>query len=192
MDPVARLATHMKRFIPMQPSDVAALEKYMEPVNASKKENLVEALQPCKYHYFVVEGCLRMYFFNEKGDEQTIQFALEDWWITDHAAYSQGVDSLFYIQAIEASTLLAIDRQAQENLFSKVPLAERYFRLIYERAYAAAQYRMRVRHDYSGEDTYLMFKKSYPAFVDRVPQYMLASYLGITPEYLSVIKKRHA
>jgi len=192
MNDTDRLINHMKRFVPIQLSDTTALQKYLHSVKASKKENLVEALQPCKYHYFVVEGCLRLYFFNEKGDEQTIQFALEDWWITDHAAFSKGVNTLFYIQAIEPSTLLAIDHPAQEELFREVPLAERYFRLIYERAYAASQYRMRIRHDYSGEQNYLTFKKSFPAFADRVPQYMLASYLGITPEYLSVIKKRHA
>lgn len=192
MEPIHRLVKHLERFVPIQESDVALLQKHIGSVRVSKKEHLVEPLQPCTDHYFVVEGCLRMYFFNEKGDEQTVQFAIENWWITDHAAFMQGGDSLFCIQAVEQSTLLTLNRQVQEELLQKIPSMERYFRIIYQRAYAAAQYRMRVRQDYSGEDIYLSFKKSYPDFVDRVPQYMLASYLGITPEYLSAVKKRHA
>ncbi|MEJ1240925.1 Crp/Fnr family transcriptional regulator [Chryseolinea sp. T2] len=192
MDPITRLVNHLQRFVPFSEKDIPALKEHLGTLHVGKKEHLVEPLQPCNEHYFVVEGCLRMYFFNEKGDEQTVQFAIEDWWITDHAAYTQGVDSHFCIQAVESSTVLTVNRKIQEDLFRALPALERYFRIIYQRAFAAAQYRMRVRQDYSGEDTYLMFKKSYPDFVDRVPQYMLASYLGITPEYLSVVKKRHA
>ncbi|MGC3943679.1 MAG: Crp/Fnr family transcriptional regulator [Chryseolinea sp.] len=191
MEPIDVLISHLKRFVPFHETEASILRKYLGTLHVGKKEHLVETLQPCPYHYFVVEGCLRMYFFNEKGDEQTVQFAIENWWMTDHSAYTQGNDSLFCIQAIEPSTLLTINRQLQEELFKVMPSLERYFRIIYQRAYAAAQYRMRVRQDYSGEDTYLMFKKSFPDFVDRIPQYMLASYLGITPEYLSVVKKRH-
>lgn len=192
MQPLLRLVNHMKRFVSFDEKDTDTLAKFLETITVAKKQHLVEPLQPCRYHYFVAQGCLRMYFFNEKGDEQTIQFAIEDWWITDHAAYSQGVNSTFYIQSIEAGTLLALDNRREEKLIGALPVMERYFRIIYQRAYAAAQHRMRVRHDHSGEDTYLLFKKGYPDFVDRVPQYMLASYLGITPEYLSTVKKRHA
>jgi len=186
------LIQHMQKFVTVTDDDTDVLKQYLKVVTVSKKEHLVETLQPCKHHYFVVSGCLRMYFFNEKGDEQTIQFAIEDWWMTDHSAFHRGADSQFCIQAVEASTLLALHFEDQNPLFEHCLGAERYFRLIYQRAYAASQHRMKVNYDSSGEDTYLRFKKNYPHFVDRVPQYMLASFLGITPEYLSTVKKRHA
>lgn len=192
MEPVTVLVQHLQRFIPFQHSDTSVLNKYLKTIQARKKEHLVGSLQPCNDHYFVVKGCLRMYFFNDKGDEQTVQFAIENWWMTDHSSFMQGTDSLFSIQAVESSSLLALNRSVQEDLFCEIPSMERYFRIIYQRAYAASQFRMRVRQDFSGEETYLGFRKSYPDFVDRVPQYMLASYLGITPEYLSAVKKRHS
>jgi CRP/FNR family transcriptional regulator, anaerobic regulatory protein len=187
-----QLIRHMQKFIALTDSESSLLPPYLKVVNVGKKEHLMETWQPCKYHYFVVSGCLRMYFFNQKGDEQTIQFAIEDWWMTDHSAFNNGSESLFCIQAVEPSTVLALHCESQDLLFERFPGAERYFRLIYQRAFAAAQHRMKVHFDNSGEDTYLMFKKRYPAFADRVPQNMLASFLGISPEYLSVVKKRHA
>jgi CRP/FNR family transcriptional regulator len=186
-----QLIRHMQKFVALTEDDAAMLQPYLKLVNVGKKEHLVETLQPCKYHYFVVNGCLRMYFFNEKGDEQTIQFAIEDWWMTDHSAFHQGLNSQFCIQAVEPCTLLALHHEDQDKLFDRLPRAERYFRFIYQRAYAASQHRMKIHYDYSREESYLMFKKNYPYFVDRVPQYMLASFLGITPEYLSAVKKRH-
>jgi len=188
---IERLVRHIQKFVSLTDNDASLLEQYLNPINVGKKEHLLETLCPCRYHYYVVRGCLRMYFFNEKGDEQTIQFAIEDWWMTDHTAFNLGLESQYCIQAVEPSVLLAIHYDNQYNLFDRIPAVERYFRLIYQRAYAASQHRMKVRYDYSGEDTYLMFKKNYPDFVDRVPQYMLASFLGITPEYLSAVKKRH-
>jgi len=187
-----QLIHHMQRFVALTDDDAGALEPYLKLMNVGKKEHLLETLQPCKYHYFVASGCLRMYFFNEKGDEQTIQFAIEDWWMTDHSAFHRGANSQFCIQAVEPSTLLALHYEDQDQLFDRLPGVERYFRLLYQRAYAASQHRTKVHYDNSGEVTYLMFKKKYPYFVDRVPQYMLASFLGITPEYLSAIKKRNA
>lgn len=192
MEPVTVLVQHLQRFVRFQQQDIAVLNKYLRTIQARKKEHLIGSLQPCNDHYFVVKGCLRMYFFKDKGDEQTVQFAIENWWMTDHSAFMQGTESLFCIQAVESCTLLALNRAVQEDLFLEIPCMERYFRIIYQIAYAASQFRMRVRQDYSGEETYLNFRKSYPDFADRVPQYMLASYLGITPEYLSAVKKRHS
>ena len=131
---------------------------------------------------------MRGYFINEKGGEQTSQFALENWWITDFMAFDQQRASHFFVQAVEDSDVISLTRNGQDILLSKVPQLERYFRLVVQRSYAASQLRIKYLFSQSGEERYKHFNESFPEFVQRVPQYMLASYLGFTPEFLSKIR----
>jgi CRP-like cAMP-binding protein len=111
--------------------------------------------------------------------------------MTDNLAFLAQGQSSFAIQAIEKSEVLAISYEAQEKMLSQFPQMERYFRKVYEKSFAASQIRIKYINDYSREEIYLYFAKVQSAFLQRVPQYMLASYLGFTPEYLSEIKKKH-
>lgn len=153
-----------------------------------KKENLLEKGDVCKANYFVVKGCLRLFFINEKGSEQTVQFAMEDWWLSDYTSFSMQAPATFYIQAVEKTTVLSITHTQQEKLLERYPQLERYFRLIHQRAHAASQFRIRGLYSLSREEAYYVFCERYPEFVNRVPQYLLASFLGLTPEYLSEIR----
>jgi CRP-like cAMP-binding protein len=155
-----------------------------------KKENLLVEGQICKYHYFVLSGCLRKFFVNEKGNEQTTEFAIENWWITDHIAFEHRLPTEFYIQAVENSDILYIDNDSQEKLLTEFPKMERYFRFIYQRAFAAAQMRIKYLHTFSKEEFYNHLIEKHPEFVQRIPQYLIASYLGFTPEYLSEIRSK--
>ncbi|HTG67612.1 MAG TPA: hypothetical protein VL859_14685, partial [Flavobacterium sp.] len=112
------------------------------------------------------------------------------WWITDNIAYEHGLATSFYIQAVENSKIISIDRDAQEQLLEKFPKMERYFRFIYQRAYAASQMRIKYLYDFSKEEFYEHLCKSQPEFVQRIPQYLIASFLGFSPEYLSEIRKK--
>jgi len=132
-----------------------------------------------------------MFFVNEKGVEQTIQFALENWWISDYTSFSSQKPSGFYIQSVEKTELLVLDHAKQEAMLKAVPGMERYFRLVHQRAHAASQFRFRFFYEYSREKLYTEFIRQFPAFVQRIPQYLLASYLGFTPEYLSELRKKH-
>lgn len=131
-----------------------------------------------------------MYFLKENGTEQTLSFALEQWWITDFTAFQNQRSSAYSIQAVEASEVLSIDFRDFEDLLRDFPVLERYFRLIHQRAHAAAQTRIRLLYELSREDLYRYFASQYPEFVQRVPQYLLASFLGFSPEYLSEIRKK--
>jgi CRP-like cAMP-binding protein len=133
---------------------------------------------------------LRLFFINEKGIEQTIQFALENWWLSDYTAFSSQSPSGFYIQAIEKSEIYALDFTVQEELFQQFPQMESYFRIVHQRAHAAAQFRIKMLYNFSREELYHHFNNSYPEFVQRIPQYLLASFLGFTPEYLSEIRNK--
>ncbi len=185
------LKKHIGKYIKMDNLDLENILEYFQDVTIKKKENLLAEGQVCKANYFVVKGCLRIFFVNEKGIEQTIDFALENWWLSDYSSFSTQKPSSFYIQAVENTNVMAISAGAYEELLQQYPQLERYFRLIHQRAHAAAQFRIKSLYELSREDIYRHFIKVYPEFVQRIPQYLLASFLGFTPEYLSEIRKKN-
>ncbi len=181
---------HIKKIVPLDDEETKVLTSYIRIIDVKKKALLLEEGQICKSNYFVEKGCLRMFFINEKGTEQITHFALENWWIADYMSFSTQTKSQFFIQAIEQSEIIAIDFHRQEALFIALPKLERYFRIMLQRAYAASQMRVKFFHDYSKEESYRHFISLFPQFAQRIPQYMLASYLGLTPEYLSELRKK--
>ncbi len=184
------LKNHIQKFVPLSDADFGQILPFFKTIEARKKENLLREGNICHSNYFVARGCLRLYFVNEKGVEQTVQFALENWWLADYTSFSAQKKSDYYIQAIEKSEILSIDFSSQEKLLKDFPLMERYFRLIHQRAHAAYQLRVRNLYSISREELYHQFSQLFPEFVQRIPQYLLASYLGFTPEYLSEIRKK--
>ena len=190
MNTCNELKEHINRFVRVSDREFEEILSYLNPVCAKKKQNLHEAGKVCKSNFFVRKGCLRLFFINDKGVEQTIQFALENWWLSDYASFSSQQTSLFYIQAVEKSEVVAINFPAQEKMLQQFPQMERYFRLIHQRAHAASQYRLKGLFSQTREKIYRNFCKQYPAFVQRIPQYLLASFLGFTPEYLSEIRRK--
>lgn len=182
--------SHLEKFIQVNEKDFPQILDYFHIIQAKKKENLLSEGEICKSHFFVLEGCLRKFFVNEKGTEQTTEFAIETWWMTDHMAFEHSLATDFHIQAVEKSVVLMIEKQAQEELLEKFPEMERYFRFVYQRAFAAAQRRLKYLFSYSKEEFYHKMVEAQPAFVQRIPQYLIASFLGFTPEYLSEIRAK--
>ncbi len=185
-----RFRAHLEKFIHVDDSTFEMISKYFKVGFIGKKENLLEEGQICRYHYFVLKGILRKFFINEKGVEQTTEFAVENWWLTDNMAYEHKLVSPFFIQAVEKAEVLYISQENQEKLMTEFPLMERYFRFVYQRAYAAAQMRVKYLFSLPKEEFYRDMLRKYPEFVQRVPQYLIASFLGFTPEYLSEIRKK--
>ena len=181
---------HIEKFTEINDEEFSEILAFFQTQQVRKKENLLVEGNVCKYHYFVLRGCLRKFFVNEKGIEQTTEFAIENWWITDNIAYERRLPTAFYIQAVENSEILRIDSYSQEKLLIKFPKMERYFRFIYQRAYAASQMRVKYLYELSKEAFFHHLNEKYPEFVQRIPQYLIASFLGFTPEYLSEIRKK--
>jgi len=181
---------HIRRYVDISNDEVLILEKYLQPMELKRREFLLREGDVCSSNYFVEKGCLRMFFNNDKMVEQTTQFAIEDWWLSDYFSFARQTPSEYAIQAVEKSVVVAIDYQSQDKLFSEVPQMERYFRIMMQRALAASQLRVKLIYQLSKEEMYKHFSTSFPQFLQRVPQYMLASYLGLTPEYLSELRKR--
>jgi len=181
---------HIEKFVQISDEEFEEILKFFDTKDLSKKENLLEEGQICRCHYFVLTGLLRKFHINEKGMEQTTEFAIETWWITDNIAYEHKLRTEFYIQAVEKSKILCVSQDNQEKLLKASPKMERYFRFVYQRAYAAAQMRIKYLFSLSKEEFYFELLRKHPEFVQRVPQYLIASFLGFTPEYLSEIRKR--
>lgn len=184
------LLQHFRNYIAIEEKDEAEIVAHFRTATFAKKTILLAENARSIPHFFVIKGCLRMFYLNEKGIEQTAQFAIENWWLTDYLSFERQSRSSFSIQAVEATEVLMIDYKQQEALLAQFPLLERYFRLIYQRNYGALQLRSKYLHEFSREELYEHFSSRFPEFVQRVPQYLLASYLGMTPEYLSEIRAK--
>ncbi|WP_099366255.1 Crp/Fnr family transcriptional regulator [Sphingobacterium sp. 1.A.4] len=184
------LEKHINAIVPMPAADFQELTTYVEVVSLNKKEYLQELDHYSNDQYFVLQGCLRMFTLNEKGVEMTTDFALENWWISDHKSLLQETKSLCAIQAVEKSVVLRMSKQNEVKICERFPVMYGYFSAVYRKAYAAAQYRNILFKLYSKEEIYLQFSRNFPDFMQRVPQYLIASYLGLTPEYVSEIRKK--
>lgn len=185
-----QLYNHLKKFIEIDEIKFSEILPYFGSKTLNKKEVLMESGKKCSTNYFVCSGCLHMYFINDKGVENTVQFGIENWWITDNLAFLNQQPTDFHIQAVEKSEILFIDYKNQEELLSKFPELEKYFRIIYQIAYGASIMKMKYIFNYSKEDIFFLFREHYPEFIQRVPQYLVATFLGLTPEYLSEIRKK--
>jgi CRP-like cAMP-binding protein len=183
-------SAHVRKFTDITDEEYGAISAYFQTQHVKKKANLLVEGKVCKYNYFVLSGCLRKFFVNEKGVEQTTEFGIEGWWLTDNISFEHQRPSEFFIQAVENSEVLRIDNISQQNLLTAHPAMERYFRFVYQRAYAAFQMRIKYLYDLSKEEMFHHFNQHYPDFINRIPQYLLASFLGFTPEYLSEIRKK--
>ena len=184
------LIEHIKKIVDLNESEEQTLISYTKSHSFQKKENLLSNGQVCKSLYFVEKGCLRMFFINSKSTEQITQFAIDGWWLTDFFSFMDNKPSEYYIQTIEASKVISIDIQAFDKLLKELPQLERYFRIIMQKNLAASQLRTKYLYEMSKQEFYHHFNTSFPEFVQRVPQYMIASYRGLTPEYVSELRKK--
>lgn len=181
---------HIRKFVSLSDEEVEVLMEYVSAREVKKKEVVMKEGEVCKEMMFVEKGCMRMFFINEKGAEQTVYFGLENWWLADFMSYDRQQPSQHCIQSVEASELWMVRHDKYDALVKALPQMERYFRIIFQKAYAAAQMRVKFYYDQSKEETYREFARMFPEFIQRIPQYMLASYLGLTPEYLSELRKK--
>ncbi|WPP52440.1 Crp/Fnr family transcriptional regulator [Catalinimonas niigatensis] len=185
-----QLYKHITKFIPFEAQHFDEVLSYFQVHEPDKKDKLTEAGTLCNQCYFVLKGCLHMYYVNDKGVEKTIQFAIENWWIADFLAYHHRQSTGFCIQAVEASQVLSLDYHSQNKLLERFPNLEAYFRNVYQIAFGTSIMRVKYLFDYSKEEIFFNFSEEYPEFVQRVPQYMLASFLGLTPEYVSELRRK--
>lgn len=175
--------------------DEAALEEIhgrLRSKKIKKKTFLLQQGEICDFEAYVVRGCLKMYYLDANGEEAILFFAVEDWWLGDIASFSTQEPTLLFIEALEDSELLLINRADKMYLYEAIPQLERMFRLMIQRAYVVLQNRFFATITQPAEERYLDFLKRYPTIPQRVPQHQIAAYLGISPEFLSKIRAKLA
>lgn len=159
---------------------------------APKKKLLLQAGQSCTTFSFVNSGVLRAYYLDDSGKESTVMFALKDWWITDMYCFVNGLPAMLNIETLADSEVLQISKADLDALVDKIPKFERFLRILMQNAYTREQLRVIDSLSRTAEDRYHIFIKKYPQVVQLVTQRQIASYLGITPEFLSTIRAKKA
>lgn len=160
------------------------------PKHLRKDQYLIQEGEPARFLGFVTAGLLRSYSIDKKGEEHIIQFAPETWWITDLYSFLAGDNATLFIDALEDSDVLLIDAESYERLCTTIPEFERYFRILLQNNYVATHRRILASISLSAEERYLQLLENYPTIAQRVALRHIASYLGITPEALSRIRRR--
>jgi len=184
------LLDHIKKYVQLEPHEAQLFCEKLELKKLKKKEFLLEPGRLCKGNYFVVKGCTRQFFINKKLTEQIIHFGIENWWIADQDSLLNNQSSTCYIQAVEETELLLLNEKDRISLFKEIPLLETYFRTMMQKSFVASQRRIGYIFNMTEEERYRHFTKLFPGFVQRVPQYMLASCLGFTPQFLSRLRAK--
>lgn len=185
-----QLITHIRKFVQITDGEAALISSKVTLLKLKKKAFVLTPGKLCKANYFVAKGLMRLYFISKKETEQITQFALENWWITDYDSIDSKRPSHFYIQAIEDTEVIVLEQRIEDELITQIPAFEHYLRLILQKAFTAAQRRMEMLNNMTDEERYRGFAARFPDFNQRVPQYMVASYLGITPQFISRIRAK--
>lgn len=182
------LIEYINQFVVMSPEEELILSKYVTCRNYLKKQYVLQQGDICTHESFVIKGCLNTFFVNDEGDKFVGSFAVENWWVVDLESFINQTPADFNIQCLENCTLAQISRQNSQLLYEKIPKLERVFRMMLQQAFCFSQRRIVNNLSKAAKDRYLDFKKQFPEIERRVPQYLIASYLGITREFLSKIK----
>ncbi len=172
--------------------EIAIFNSLLKPRSVRKKQLLLREGEVCDFEAYIVSGCIRSYYIDENGSEVILQFAIEDWWVSDIGSFHERKPSLLYIEAMEDSELLTLNPARKEELLKRVPQFERVFRLMIQRHLSALEHRLIRTLAQTAEERYLEFIKQYPKIALRIPQHYIAAYLGMTPEFLSKIRRRLA
>lgn len=183
------LRSYMQKHTDLKDEEFEFVSSFFTPVTIKRNEFLLREGEVCRYGYFVVKGVLRLYSIDKKGEEHIIQFALEDWWISDVSSMISGKASIYNIDALEDSDILQIDKNSFEKFISLSPKFEKMFNLGSQKSRIALQERVTNFLSMTAEEKYLFMINKYPDIINRVPQRHIASFLGITPESLSRVRK---
>ncbi len=185
-----RLRKHVNQKTTLSRDRFSQSTAFFMPKHLRKDQYLIQEGEPARFLAFVATGCLRAYSIDKKGEEHIIQFALETWWITDLCSFLTGDNATLFVDALEDSDLLLIDAESYERLCTTIPEFERYFRILLQNNYVATHRRILASISLSAEERYLQLIENYPTIAQRVALRHIASYLGITPEALSRIRRR--
>ncbi len=182
------LTQNIQKLISVSTGEENVLKMFFTERRLIKKQFLLNEGDVCAYENYVVRGSFRSFYVDKEGDEHTLHLAIDDHWITDLESFMYGTPSSIYIQALEPSEVLQIEKKKLDLLLSEKPIFETFFRLLHQRAYIAQTNRILDNIALNGQERYIKFSNKFPALINRIPQKYLASYLGMTPVFLSQLQ----
>ena len=183
------LIHNIEEIVPLKAEDILLIEDAFKPVHLKKKQFSLQKGESSNHMRFVTEGCLKLYRIDDTGKEHILQFGIKGWWVNDLYAYLTQKPATFFIQAINDSTVLQVHRNQLNKLYDKIQMIDRFFRIKTQNGYVALQERTINSMSQTADERYFDFIRRYRDMEQQIPQYMIASYLGITPEHLSALRK---
>lgn len=190
MDKFQPLIDYFNRVVQLTDEEVGILTSLISYRKMLKGQYFLQQGDVCRYSGFIVSGCTKTFYVDEEGQEHVVMFSIEDWWTSDMGSYIEQKPADFNVQCLENTELIQFTFEQQEEMLRKIPKLERFFRILIERAFVASQKRVLRNLSMTAKDRYLFFRNQYPSIEQRIPQYLIASYLGITKEFLSKIKSQ--
>lgn len=181
---------HIEKIITLSSDEREVFQSLFVVDSIERNQLLLREGQVCKYEYFILNGCLRSFYIDENIIEHTTMFAIEGWWTGNLKSFLRGTPSEFSIQALESTKLIKIHKSKNEELYSRIPKFERYFRILLQNRLLATQDRVNNHLSSTASERYIQFITKYPKIEQRVPLKYIASYLGITPTYLSRLRRK--
>ncbi|WP_299549761.1 Crp/Fnr family transcriptional regulator [Seonamhaeicola sp.] len=191
-DQAQPLLDYIANYVHLTEAEVETLLSFISFRKYLKGQYMVQQGDVCKYSGFVLSGCAKMFYMDDDGQEHIVMFSIEDWWASDIGSFITQTPSDYHVQCLEPTEMILFSYDERDALFEAIPKLERFFRLIVEKALVASHKRIVRNFTLTAKAQYLHFKQQYPKIEQRIPQYMVASYLGITKEFLSKIKSQLA
>ncbi len=190
--PYTVILKNISRFINLDETETDYFVSLLQSKKIKKNEFLLKPGDICRYEHFITKGCMRTYTVDNNGFEHILMFGMEDWWVGDLYSFLTRTPATYFIDALEETDILQISKASLDNLYKTVPKFERFFRLIIQNAFIAQQQRINQNLSFTAGQRYLQFVKQYPNLEQRLSQKQVAAYLGITPEFLSVLRRKLA
>lgn len=180
----------VEKHIPLDDSERGAFFSVLASRQVKTGEFVEKVAEPSLYFIYVVSGCLMTYCTDKEGVERVIQFATSGWWTGDLHSFTNRVPSIYSTRALVESEVFLLTKNDLDQFLEKVPKFEKYFRILYQNSIVAHQHRLIQAYSATAEERYQTFREKYPTLEQYVPQKYIASYLGVTPEFLSKIRRR--
>ncbi|WP_379968768.1 Crp/Fnr family transcriptional regulator [Epilithonimonas sp. UC225_85] len=184
------LLSHIQEKVDIDEKQIELLKSFFTQKKLGKKQYLLQEGDICRYLAFVSKGILKSYILDEKGIERINLFAFEGWWISDLNSFLNEEKAVLNIDAIEDSELLLISRDNYEELTLQIPVMDRYFRLLYQSSLITKDQRLIISNTFTAEEKYLQLVKKHPEITQKLSHALIASYLGLSPETISRIRKK--
>jgi CRP-like cAMP-binding protein len=186
-DPIIK---NVANVIPLDEREISFFTSLLEPRSFRKKEVVLRSGDVCQYELFVVNGCLKIFYIDNEGIDHIMKFAIENWWSLDLKSFMTQTPAFYTIQATEDTQVFRLSKPNHDLLHEQVSKFEKFSRIMFQNSYILLQHRMTQNLFSTAEEKYEHFREKYPGLELRVSQKDVASYLGITPEFLSMIRKK--